>query len=392
MTNREKILAGSLGAAVVLIGGLNLVQNRIIAPLRDKRNEVVALQQRQEALQTRLMAAASTQELWRTRTAATLHADPFEAHHRFRVDVENLLKRAGLTNLSVRQRDPREEKKGVRNGFVELPVSITAEGNLSQLVAFMKDFYQRPYLTRITWMTVNASGAAAPAAPANRRNRNAPAASAGGDEPKLSVSIVAAALVLPPQPGVPSRALDPNKVEEPTPGMLAEDPNHYAEVVSANLFKLYVPPPPPKVEPPPVETPPVAVAPPPKIEPPPPPAEEPHLTLIAVMGNGDDLVAWVRDDRRKDEPPTRVRLNDPLTNGKVLLIHPRGIVVRIPPPAGQPGNPTDYFYRLGKVFTERTPLDPAEHAEVLRELAVALRPPAAAAPPDDAGVEQPDSR
>jgi len=70
----------------------------------------------------------------------------------------------------------------------------------------------------------------------------------------------------------------------------------------------------------------------------------------------------------------RYRLDEPIDDGTLVLVHPSGIVVR----SLASGHPTDFFYRLGATFAEREHLDPVEHADVYEALEAEL-PSAAAA-------------
>jgi hypothetical protein len=371
MTQRERILAVSVAGLIAVTGGVALVRARIIRPLQNKHQTLAALQAQREELLLRLRHEAEAQEGWRRKTAATLHASLFEASQLFRQDMERVLERSGLANRTVRLLSPSREAKGMREGFTALRVSATGEGTLAQVVAFLREFYERPYLTRITKLTLSTPEQIRTGArPSPRARRDA---AATGDEPKISVKFEAAALVLPELAGVPHTPLDPNRPErEGIRPLIDVGDEKYDEIVQANLFKLYQPPPPAVVQTEPNDRPPPADTPPR----PPPPNPYDKMVLVATTAHEGDLVAWVRDDARPTEPPRHFRLNESVHDGRLVLVHPLGMVVRVHK-AGESGAATgaaagsaivDYFYEPGKSFKERVPLDPVDHAEIAREL------------------------
>jgi hypothetical protein len=69
---------------------------------------------------------------------------------------------------------------------------------------------------------------------------------------------------------------------------------------------------------------------------------------------------YVYDELHKDQPPLKFCLDEDIDDGRLLLILPRGLVVRV----GQ----EDYFYPLGKSFEDREKLDPDEHPEAWEAL------------------------
>jgi hypothetical protein len=364
MTQRERILMAGVAGLIAVTGGAALVRSYILRPLREKRETLAALQARREELLLRLRHEAAALEGWRRKTAATLHASPFEASQLFREDMEKVLERSGLANRTVRLLTPSREAKGMREGFMVLRVSASGEGTLGQVVAFLREYYQRPYLTRITKFALSAPeqirGGARPAPRARRET-----AATAGDEPKITVKIEAAALLLPKLAGVPHTPLDPNRPDrEGLRPLVDGEDEKYDEVVRANIFKLYQPPPPPVAartdandKPPPSERPP----------PPPPPDRYEKMVLVATTALDGHPVAWVRDDAHPAEPPSRFRLNDQVHDGRIVLIHPLGMVVRVHRP-DEPAAVVDYFYALDKSFRERVPLNPVDHAEIVREL------------------------
>lgn len=357
MTQRERIMAGLVVGVVVLGGGTNLLMKNVIAPIREMKSELVRKQQVRARLANELKTGAAVKLAWQDKTAETLAKDPQVAYRAFREDVTRLLDRHGLVDgQSIKPRSLYEYPKGFRKGFIEMPLLVSARGNLQQLVNFLRDFHRRPYLARITRLSINAIDS-----PVNQRagahnNRR------GDAEPQLSINMTLTGLVLPELDEVPSVALDLEQIEQTSADRLhAED---YGPVVASNLFKKYVPPPPPPPPPPPQQKPTeVAQAPRPKPMPPPPPPR-PDLTLKGTASLNGEPFAFI--EQSPGASPDRIFLNDEIDDGRLVLVHPRGVVIRVMPQTGNP--PTDYFWPLGKSNKERVELDTQLYPEIAAEL------------------------
>ena len=76
----------------------------------------------------------------------------------------------------------------------------------------------------------------------------------------------------------------------------------------------------------------------------------------STVGLDGEPRAYVVDKQQLDQPPTAYRLDDPIDDGKLILIHPQGIVVR--------SNGKNYFYPLGSSFRDREELSAADRPEI----------------------------
>jgi Tfp pilus assembly protein PilO len=364
------------------------VRARVIAPLAQMRTDIDAQRALRYNFEKELRQLEKTQTRWDAAVQSTLGTDKESgalAQHAFRDDLAALLQQHGLTDgLSTTPGTPRVDRnrKGFRQGFVELPVKVSVKGSLDNLVAFLKDLYQRPYLARVSNLSLvgieergsstAAKDAAASKTPARRGASGrtpAPATHSPGGW-RLGIDMTVVALVLPTMADSKAAPLTREQLSRGDPSRLGNA--DYGPIGSLNIFRKYQPPPPqPPVEAP--ETPPVAVRPdtprpdrpPPREDPP-----QPGLTLVASTGIGPDQIAYLRDDRRKGEPPTELRLNDVLEDARVVLIHPRGIVMRV----GEGDGAKDYWIALGAKLSARVELDPASEPDVAAELQLALRP------------------
>lgn len=420
MNRRQRMLAI---AGAIVVGGAALYQFGAWAfyrPLQKLNSDLQAVQSRKEHLLALLKNQQDALGEWRDWYGRALHERDTEAELRFREDLAQLLEKHGLREgLSLSP----GAKRTATNGFVEVPFTVNVVGTFEELVSFLVDFYQRPYLARIRDLTLisedtglnpkRTAGAAASEAARSggsagrggraggRAGRNgasspgaAPAASAGGHveakDARLRITLTAVALVLPP---ISTMKADrkplaellpalkdfkptvlPHVPEEwPTVKRLSRDASELSGVMNTYVFTKFVPKPEVVVQKP-TETQPVAKVdtPPPTLPPPVRPNADKQFVIASVSLNGQPAVL-VRDDSAGGAT-RRYAIEEPVDDGTVILIDPTGMVVRVPhkPAPGQPADAEagheDYFYPLGKSFRDRQPFQPELHAELARQL------------------------
>ena len=380
MNQREKILAGCL--AIAIGGGLGVtgVKTMVIEPRRELAREIAAQRARQDRLEVQLNGADKIIQGWQARTRQTLDVDPFAADQIFRKNVDELLKRNKLMSekSSVGQAQPYVYKKGVRQGFTELSLSVTAMGTLGDVVTFLKDFYQLPYLVRVDKLSLSAHRTSKARASVRRRG------AAASSEPELTVMLTLTTLVLPKVDDVEHPTVDLAGLEDPESDtefaslhrLREEDPDTYGEIADVNIFKPWEPPQVVKNEPRQVVKVPDRPSPPP---PPPPPAPRLGADKYVVTGvaeTPEGPVAYVINADDTLAPPTEYYLNDEIDDGKLVLIVPQGVVVRVLPEEKRGGASLakNYFYALGSNFKEREEVNPTDHPEVARLLRQVLKP------------------
>ncbi len=371
MTQQEKVLAGCLVGVIAVAGGFTLGKSKVYEPRVRLKEEIKNETERRDTLGVRLAGAPKIINAWQDYTGQTLHTDSSAAHAAFREDVEGLLKRNGLAEgLTFNQPPEDRDKKWPREGFVELPLSVNVKGKLGDLVNFLKDLYQRPYLVRVDKLHL---GAELSRRSKSGRNRG------GGTEPKLSITMTLSTLVLPKLKGIAHPMIDLEAMNNPqgdvvlaSAARLSEDPDAYNEISRRSIFELYEPP--PQVVVAPRETKPTEPKPPEGPPPPPPPPPRPDLVLQGVGRLNDGPVAYVINPDDPTELPREYRLNDDVDDGKVVLIVSEGMVVRVRPKGGQRQPLKNYFYPLGSNFKEREEVDPSTHPDVSRLLQLVLKP------------------
>ncbi|MCK4343271.1 MAG: hypothetical protein KAY37_16275 [Phycisphaerae bacterium] len=384
MTRREKIIALCVGGT---LGGLGLVwaaRNVVVDPFLEVREQIAVEQTKRVKLKKQESNLERVKKDWAELTARTLAADPEEAQRRFRTNIHELLERHGLVN------DPKTKDSKVspgaisldKNGFYKVPVNVNTTGTLKQIVGFLCDFYRQPYIARLDKVTIGADKSVISDANSPRRSstndkrtrsrtsrrssrRRRTSAPIGPDGPVLTVSITATTLVLPKVSDIKPRPIE--ELVELETGSLLHELAAFNEISEKNLFKPYQPPPsPPPVAVAPVKTPEVKQTEPVKEPSPPVVKVDPragagqlYVRMTSLL-NGQP-VTYVFDENRLVDPPKQFFHDDEIDDGVLLLIHPRGLVVRV---TAENGRQTDYFYCLGDSFADREELSPELHPEV----------------------------
>ncbi|WP_320046858.1 GspMb/PilO family protein [uncultured Ilyobacter sp.] len=383
MNQRERVLSSVVVAVIVGYGGYVLVKTQLYDPREVLKESIRAERQNIEKLELRLGGADERVDEWRERTRATLGTDVTAAHAAFREDVALLLDRNKLTQgRRIAQRKESREKKGPREDFVELPLAVNVEGTLADLDNFLEDLAQRPYFVRVDKLELRAEHRKASG---GRRGRDASA----DTEPQLAISLTLSTLLLPETKNVAHPTMDLEALNSPADPQTGEpvlayaerlqepDLTAYDEVAKVNLFKLFVepkkvvvktpdPPKEDKKDPPPVVK---------NTAPPPDPRRNAHKFVLEGVGVLDDgPIAYVINTDEPTSFPDTYRLNDEVDDGRLVLIVPDGIVVRVAASAGRHREPAkNYFYKLGDTFKQRVEVNPSEHAEIAKELSLVLR-------------------
>jgi hypothetical protein len=364
-------------AGILVLGGLWMaIQWGVIDRWDNLDKEMTAAISRKQELETRLVHAKRAVEDWGA-IQPLAHNEGVGAG-RFREDMSNLLDAHGLGESCTIRNLPARTLKSTH--FTEVRLSVTTRGTFKQVLGFLCDFYRREYPARLEQINLSAvesrrssrsRGPGARNAPSNRRNEQPVAA--GPDGPPLNITLTATALVLPEIKDVEQAAIErPEPVDEAQQGRLPRPSDEYAAVLDKNVFKLWTPtrttPTPP--DPPPIandgpEPGPVVV----REEPP------PNKTLIGVTSTDGVLTAYVRDDDRLDLEPERIHINEPVWDGTLVLVYPRGMVEQVPAEERDGSFGYKYYvYDLGATFADRRELDPASEPELQRALELALAP------------------
>jgi len=347
MTGREKIIAGVVGGVVALAGGFKLTRLAVIEPLTSLNESLETAAEKKANLEDFVEQHQNVTKDWEAYTARTFSDNVEKAKVSFFSEVARLLELHDLTeDHRITQSTPRKQK----TGLVEVSLRVHAKGSLEAVVGFMRDLRQWPYLARLSNVSLRAEKGSSARKTRERGRR-------GDERATLAVSMIATTLVLPPLKGTKHQPPDPN---QPAPTYLAHEPEAYDEIAQVNFFKKYEPPRTVVHKPGPEEE---RDEPEPERRPPP----RPDMRVVYVGTLNGEAVAYIVDDDHREVPAVKYHLNDEIDDGKLVLIHPKGIVVRVAKERGSREEFENYFCPRNTSFKERLPLAQAD-PEIIREL------------------------
>lgn len=372
MTTSEKRLAMALGGVIGVFGAYKGVENYILKPRAQLQQQIADEQRKQEDLEQKLAPALTIKKTWQHRTATTLPNEVETSSLAFRSDINTLLSRYGLTDsLTLAPKQPKTPSRGPRAGFTEISVGVNTEGKLRNLVEFLRDFYQRPYLKRVDSLTINA-----PTAEVKTRTGASP-------DPTLSFQLTLSTLLLPEIKGIAATPLDPERIGAPEtieasklPTYLTENTREYDKIFATNVFKLWEPP---KTVPTHTDqvvksdaTPAVPKEPPPVVHHDP-RADADQFTLRGTTSLDGQLIAYIADEREAFDPPREAHLNEVVDDGQLILIDNPGIVVRTHQGEARRKEFAYWFYANGKTFADRDRITPVKYPQLHEKIQEIMR-------------------
>ena len=366
MTRRERILGICVGGAVCGYLAVMAVDWLVLRPFSNVKDEIREQRNDGTKFERSLRALRNVEDDWAAMTARTLATDPQDAQRRFREDLHGLLDVHGLSDPKISTGTFTKYK----NGFIGVPLSVSANGTLKDIIGFLCDFYRADYLARIDKLTISADQSVVSSfnnpKKSSRGSKSRKGSSYGPNGPELRLSFSALTLVLPPIKGLEHPVAGEIVREEQ--GRLPDELAAYNRIFDENLFVPYQPRPAVAVAPPRTTTtkPAVTVD---RSEPPPPPPppvrpDAEFMKLVATDSINGEPRAFVMDERNRINELERYYNDDEVDDGFVLLILPRGMVVR----TTQDGEQIDYYYELGTTFADRERLDPELHPDVMEAI------------------------
>jgi hypothetical protein len=366
MTRREKVLALCVGGT---LGGLALVYAvnwAVLQPFQTVRDQIAEEHRRSRNLRTAYRQVENIEDEWKKLAARTLADDPQDTQRRFLEDMQHLLALHGLRDTKVAPGAFVTYKDGSHG----VPLTISAAGTLKEVLGFLCDFYCRDYLARLDKVRITADQGVLgdvntnrPRVSGGRPGGRVPPTGGrrepqyGPEGPVLKLSVSAVTLVLPPLRGVncPSES----EIVELAGGRLQRERAAYNAILDHNPFMPYQPPV-AVVTPTTQRTEPANTAPTtPVVAVNPREGADQKFVRVTTCLDGEPA-AYVYDEQKRDQPPDKFYLDDQIDDGRLLLILPRGLVVRV--------GKEDFFYPLGKSFQDREKLDPDAQPEVWEAL------------------------
>ncbi len=356
---RRNVLVTGVAVVLAVAAALPLVGFAVAAPFRSVQAAIAGEQARGAALRRALAAFSGVEDRWRVLVGHTLSGRPGAAQESFRDELHRLLSRHGLG--ATAKITPGSPSQDLKTQQWTVPVTVNTAGTLEQIVRFMHDFYRGQNFTRLEKVSVAADSGVvqrSDSSTARDARRGTLPASISSREPELRLSLTADTLVLPAgrgQPEVTGPVLAPGEESS----RVGPDVERYATIYTHSIFQPWSPP--------------VVVgqelagrgraaggA---------TPQDDPAASRLVRFCAQIDYqpVTYVDDTRPTTERRlTPQHLGDPLDGepGRIVLIHPEGVVVRVVSPVD--GSRKDFFYRLGVTFRERAELTPENYPEIYR--------------------------
>ncbi len=150
MESREKLLAGGLGTAVLLWGGLGLYDSQIGEPLKAKDAQLVQTQEDSRTSRSEWKALIKSQKLVHDSVSDSLPSRPEDAQRVYAKWVQELAELSqwkAITPNKVPDTRTQLGKIGVR-----VPVTLTAKARLREVATFLWHFERADLLQRVASM------------------------------------------------------------------------------------------------------------------------------------------------------------------------------------------------------------------------------------------------
>ncbi len=229
MNPRERLLAMLIGGALAVVVLYNAVNFLFVKPLVKDRATIVALVAEEAELDGEIQSREIFANQWVTFVGQTFAFDLNRAQDRFSADLKEIAKRHGFDDAVFASTSG--TFVGTGTGIRTVAQRIGVEGNFTEVIAFLREIYQTPYLCQITRLSLSPLDA--------RRGR---------DLVKLELSIETPVL-----PQVDAKKVPEVAVAEVLPSEAASplhpfrthlaDNEAYRTLADRNIFLPYEPPP-----------------------------------------------------------------------------------------------------------------------------------------------------
>ncbi len=344
MNRREKILLYAVVGVLAFGIALRVIRSQVIDRLAAMDREIIAKKKKVADLNSQRFLTEIQKKQWAQISSETLATDAPTAYTKMINELDALARKHGLANWAER---PSLANAG-KSGVIPLIFSIQGEGTLSQLVSFLYDLQNLPFVTQTRSMKITPLS--------------------GKQKGTLQLSLKGETIVLPPHKlatSMPTADLQEGRRKEVQRTALASA-KEYLSIAQKNLFEPYKAPPvvarapdPPKPAPPPAtqEAPKPAAGPPPAPRKFDPARSSTRITALLSTPDTQEVILTGGDKRRR-----AVKVGEEFDGGKLVYVHPDGAVV-VYKEEGKKEIEKD-FYPLGKLMSEMKVLTEEEHPEV----------------------------
>ncbi|MBN2560751.1 MAG: hypothetical protein JXQ75_07470 [Phycisphaerae bacterium] len=229
MTPRERILVILVGTAIVLGLGYKGVGVLLVKPLDEAKKGIVSLEGEKTELEGVIRSRMSLARRWLNYTGRTFSFEEAEAKRGFGKELKELAKRHGFDHAVFGLSSGTAIGRGTNIRTVGH--RITIEGGFSQVIAFLRDLYETPYLCQITKLGLSPLGAKG-----GRGDVKLEFTIESPLLPKLDSQKIREVANAAPMPAEPKQPLGPAR-------KYVGGDDRYDLLARRNIFRSYLPPP-----------------------------------------------------------------------------------------------------------------------------------------------------
>jgi hypothetical protein len=148
MNPRERILASIIGGALGIVLVYHLISYGLVEPLRQMDKQIASLTDEEAELDELIGMSELLTGQWLDFTSRTFSFEPTKASDSFGLQLKELAKRHGFQDAVFSAGS--WTKIGAKTGISTVAQRIGVDGRYDNVIRFLRDIYQAPYLCQIT--------------------------------------------------------------------------------------------------------------------------------------------------------------------------------------------------------------------------------------------------
>lgn len=221
MNRRERLLLFLVGGVLGLGLTVKLGREQVLDRLNRMDREIDAKRQTLSRMEGELQFAKIYESHWQRIAKETLATDSHAALARMIDGTHTLATRCGLQHPAIHPNVAGQAK----GGYTSLTFTVDGDGDLKQMVTFLHDLHNAPFLPRVRSLTLTPLS--------------------GKQSDKLRLALKGETIVLPPNPRVPNVTTAPTKdaMKDPIQRTAKADVKEYLAIAEKRPFEPYKEPP-----------------------------------------------------------------------------------------------------------------------------------------------------
>lgn len=315
MNKRERMMMILMGVGLALAagrGGVKLYRDA----LNDYRTQITGLERDINKVKLDQAEAEFIKQRWLTEIGPqTLSMDENEAMTRLRNELYRLTDQAKLRDVRV---DLGRPAPWGRNKIRVLNCTVSAQGNLDDLVAFMFELHRQPFAVRIKNLSVG-----------QVRKGGDLARVSAADKGLLKMTARLETLLLSGNQMIEPRWIQVAKLEpekrQPVGRTMLASLGEYKPMLDKKMFQPYEPPPPPRPTTPRQPTAPRQAERPAQVAPTPPPRDA-QMIVGRLLSSPRGQFVVLEDPRQRGQAEEHREIGEEMYGGTLIFVHPQGAV------------------------------------------------------------------